>query len=169
MFQSSFFSVAPEIRRRGRKLVVRTAREARVLSLGAVDREVVIDPDRRVVLIRDRGWWSRHTDRIPFDLIEAVTYELRDAWSNVDGPGNWMSKSDPAERYAVGLKLHGMYDPHVHLFWFVGEGRCRNHGPLPDWLYWKDAVLDFQGTQEEDSRRFVTVLGNVLNKPVERK
>lgn len=63
------------------------------------------------------------------------------------------------------MKLYGASNSDVHLFWFVGEGRFTNRGPLPDWVYWYEGLTDVCGIHEEDARHFVTALGWVMNKP----
>jgi FAD/FMN-containing dehydrogenase len=166
MFQSSWFSVGPRVRRRGRRLVIRSGRATRIASLGLSDRTVVVDPDRRDITIRVRRFWfGRRADRIPFDLIAAVTFHFL-ASPNHDAT---VFAADRVEAYAVGLRLHGASDPDVHLFWFVGEGRVTNTGPFPDWVYWYQAVSDVCGTHEEEAQQFITALSRVVNKPIVRR
>jgi hypothetical protein len=163
MLQSAAFSVGPQFRRRGRKLIVRTNPRTRVLTLGLSDRTMVVDPDRRVLTVRDRRFWfGNRVERYPFDLIAAVSFHLRSGFDRDSS----LFTTDRTEGYAVGLKLHGTADPDVHLFWFVGEGRMTNVGPLPDWVYWLDSLTDVCGTHEEEAQQFVTALGWVLKKPL---
>jgi hypothetical protein len=163
MLQSSLFSTGPVFRRSGRKLIIRTSRVARWLSLGMVNRKVVIDPDRKRVRIEDRFMWFRPTyDSYSFDLITGVSFHLN------NGLRNEGFTEDGMEAYSLGLKMYGADAPNIHLFRFLGEGPFINKGPLPDWFYWYQALTDIRGTQEEDARHFVTVLSRVLNKPIVR-
>jgi hypothetical protein len=153
-------------RRRGRRLVIHSNLITRVASLGLSAREVVVDPDRRVLTVRDRRWWvGKRVERFPFDLITAVSFHFL---GGLNHSGSVFT-SDRVEAYAVGLKVYGAADPDVHLFWFAGEGRFTNTGPLPDWVYWYEALADVCGTHEEDARQFLTALARVMNKPVVRK
>src|SRR5688500_18163768 len=133
MWQSRLFSVGPTFRRRGRRLIVRSSPITRGLSLGLVNRTVVFDPDRRAVTVRDRRYWvGERGERYLFDLITGVSFHLLRGIDHDPA----VFGSDRVEAYAVGLTVYGAGDPDVHLFWFVGEGRFANTGPLPDWVYW---------------------------------
>lgn len=162
MLQSSLFSAGPEFRKRGRNLVVRTGAAVRRLSLGLLDRTMTVDPDKKVIRVKDRRFWfGEHTEKYPFDLITGVSFGYG-SMSSDDSPFT----ENPMESYSVGLKLYGLPDPDVHLFRFVGEGRFRNTGPLPDWVYWYESLTDICGTHEEQARQFVTALAWVLGKPI---
>ena len=163
MWQSRLFSVGPQFHRRGRRLLIRSSAVTRALSLGLLNRTVTVDPERKVLTVRDKRLWFRsRTERYPFDLVTAVSFSfLRGIAHDSTAFG-----SDRVEAYAVGLKLYGTAEPDVHLFWFVGEGRFTNNGPLPDWVYWYESLTDVCGTHEEEAQQFVTCLAWAMNKPI---
>lgn len=162
MFRSSLFSNCPTFRKKGRKLIVTSSRLTRWISLGLFNRTMTVDPDRKVVIVRDlRFWFDERVERYPFDLITGVSFHL--GGFNHDPS---IFTSDRLESYSVGLKLYGQTDPDVHLFRFVGEGRMANHGPLPDWVYWYEDLTDIVGNHEEEAQHFVKALGWVLMKPI---
>jgi hypothetical protein len=162
MLQLSLFSNGPTFRKKGRKLIVTSSRLTRLLSLGLFNRTMTVDPDRKVIVVRDqRFWFDERVERYPFDLITGVSFHL--GGLNHDPS---LFTSDRLESYSVGLKLYGQSDPDVHLFRFVGEGRMSNNGPLPDWVYWYEDLTDIVGTHEEEAQHFVKVLGWVLMKPI---
>ena len=163
MFRSSLFSNGPTFRKKGRKLIVRSSRLTRFRSLGLFNRTMTVDPDRKVIVVRDRRFWfDERVERYPFDLITGVSFHLLQGLNHDPS----IFTSDRLESYAVGLKLYGQSDPDVHLFRFVGEGRMSNNGPFPDWVYWYEDLTDIVGTHEEAAQHFVKALGWVLMKPI---
>ena len=163
MWQSNLFSVGPQFRKRGRRLFIRTSPITRVLSLGLINRTVIVDPDRKILTVRDkRFWFGSRIERYPYDLVTAVSFNFL---RGIDHDSTAFG-SDRVEAYAVGLKLYGSANPDVHLFWFVGEGRFTNNGPWPDWVYWYESLTDVCGTHEEEAQHFVTTLGWAMNKPI---
>jgi hypothetical protein len=154
---SRLFSIGPRIRDDGDRLIATTAWRYRLLTLGASDREVIIDPTRAVVVIRRRSLWVfRRRTVIPFSSVKGVTYGY-DPWS----PDSWWSWTyDGFDIDSVGLSLHDGGD--VHLFNFFGEGAFANDGPLPDWMYWGDSALDCVGTQDAESRAYAERLSRAI-------
>jgi hypothetical protein len=64
-------------RRRKRRLIIRSSRVTRILSLGLIDRTVTVDPDKQVVTVRDRRFWfGSRVEKYPFDLITAVSFHF---------------------------------------------------------------------------------------------
>ena len=159
---SRLLSVCPRIKKAGRRLVASTAWTLRLLTLGTLYRQVVVDPKKEVVLLQRRYLWLFvRRRRIPFHFIKAVTYGYQDL--AVGEPWTWAH--DSYDLFRVGLRLHDLED--VHLFFFYGDGTFTNDGPLPDWLYWDDYLFDLCGTQEQESGAFVELLGKMIGVPVE--
>jgi hypothetical protein len=156
------FSICPRVRKRKGKLVACTALRLRILTLGALYREVVIDPRQQVVRLRRRYFWFwRRAERIPFALVTAVTY----GYSGTGGAGDWWrGATDTKDAFSVGLRLDGLEE--IHLFWFLGDGPFTNYGPLPDWLYWNEYLYDPRGMQETESRAYAEALSRLIGVPV---
>jgi hypothetical protein len=160
-YYSSSLSVCPRIRKDRGRLIASTSWRVSLMTLGAVHRRVIVDPQKEAVFIRDRyAWVVPRRRRIPFGSIAAVTYGYQDlaGW-----PGALGHKS--SDWFSVGLWLHNRNA--VRLFSFSGEGTFTNDGPFPDWCYWDQWVLDFSGTQESESRVFAEVLGKMIGVPIE--
>jgi hypothetical protein len=162
-FTSSLFSLCPRLGKRKGKLVASTPLRLRVLSLGALYREVVIDPKQEVVRVRRRAlWFFKRAIRIPFGSVRAVTYGYADSGA----PAGWRwGAYKTKEAFRVGLRLSNFQE--IHLFWFYGDGPFTNYGPLPDWLYWQEHLFDVSGTQETESRVYAEVLSRLIGAPVE--
>jgi hypothetical protein len=157
-----WLSVCPRISKHGRRLVASTAWRLRLLTLGMLSRQVVVDPKQKMVVLRSRWLWLfARRRRIPFRFIQAVTYGYQDLAAG--WPWTWAH--DSADVFRVGLRLHGLEE--VHLFFFYGDGTFTNEGPLPDWFYWEDLLFDLCGTQEKESLAFVEVLSKLIGAPVE--
>jgi hypothetical protein len=154
---SRLLSVCPRVNKSKGKLVATTARRLRILTLGWLYREVVVDPKRReLTLYRRYLWVFPRRRRVRFERIEGVTYGYQD-WA-VGALLSWAH--DSVDLFSVGLRLHG--GDELRLFYFYGDGTFSNHGPWPDWLYWDDYLFDMSGTQEKESRAFVELLGKMI-------
>jgi hypothetical protein len=124
-----FLSVCPRIRKEGGRLVASTSWFLRIITLGLGLRQVIVDPKKKVVLIRSRTcWFFTSTRKVPFRFIQAVTYR----YSDVNPSAYWSWTHDSTDVFSVGLKLIDL--ERVHLFSFYGDGTFTNTGPLPDWL-----------------------------------
>jgi hypothetical protein len=159
---SRFFSLCPRIRKEDEQLVASTPWRLRLLTLGTFYRKVIVDPDRKEVILRRRYFWFfAREHHIPFKEVRGVTY----GYSDVTPGGSWLWAHDSTDLFRVGLKLGGL--DKVHLFSFFGDGTFTNDGPLPNWFYWGDFLFDVSGTQERESRAYAEVLSKLLKKPVE--
>jgi hypothetical protein len=162
-FVSPLFSLCPHVGKTKGKLVARTAMRLRIFSLGALYREVIIDPKEEVVRVRRRNaWFFKRAFRIPFGSVRAVTYGYSGTGS---ARGWWWGAYDTKDYYRVGLRLSDFRE--VHLFGFWGEGPFTNYGPFPDWLYWKEYLFDLRGTQETESRTYAEALSRLIGAPIE--
>src|SRR5947209_15575179 len=93
----SLLSAGPHIRKERGRLVATTSWLVRVVTLGLALREVIVDPKRQVLVLRDRrAWFFRRTRKLPFRFIEAVTYGYTDV-----NPEEWWSWThDSAEVFS---------------------------------------------------------------------
>lgn len=161
MWYSKAYANCPRIFKSKGKLVAKSSFYQRVITLGLLNRKVIVDPSRRTITIsRSLFWFFRPRRRISFDLIRAVTYGYQD-W-NADS-WDWGHKAE--DLFKVGLRLHDRSE--IHLFYFYGEGEFTNQGPLPDWIYWTRYQLDVAGTQGSESRLFAESLSKLIGVPIE--
>ena len=158
---SRLFSICPRVSKRGSRLVACTAWRLRLLTLGWLHRQVIVDPAKQELVIQRRYFWVfTRRRRIRFRAVEAVTYGYQD-WA---AGASWTWAHDSVDLFSTGLRMRGGEE--VHLFYFYGDGTFRNDGPLPDWLYWQDYLFDMSGTQERESRAFVELLSKMIGVPV---
>jgi hypothetical protein len=150
-------SVCPHIRADGDRLIASTSGFVRVLNLGSFSRRVVVDRVARTVTVAQRSLWVLQRERrLSFAEIAGVTYGYED-----ENPFSLFSTThDAVDRFVVGLLLVGGEE--VSLFSFVGDGSFTNDGPLPDWWYWEEYVMDRTGSQERESRLFVQLLSKMM-------
>jgi hypothetical protein len=153
---------APRIDEHGGVLRARTSILIRLLSLGLVRREIIVDRRARYVTIDERYLWVvRHKRVIPFRHIHRIEYDYeRMPTSLGTGPGGSIGTRDEVESFRVGLVLRprtdvpathaDLYEERVHLFSFHGDGRGQVPGP------------DLEGQQEALSRRYVERLRALL-------
>lgn len=163
-FSLSLLSTCPRVAKRHGRLIATSAWRFRVLTLGLLTRQVIVDPKEQVVIVRRQAFWFfKRARRIPFHWIKAIGY----GYSDVSGNETWVAWGTykTADNFTVQLKLHGGGD--VHLFSFYGDGALNNAGPLPDWFYWQDYLLDLSGTQESESRAYVELLSRMTGAPIE--
>jgi hypothetical protein len=156
-------ALCPRLSRRKGRLIATTAWRLRVLTVGALYRQVIVDLKERAVIVRRRYFWFfKRAWRIRFDHIKAIGYGYSGV-ADSDWYGGWTRK--PADNFTVQLKLLGGGD--VHLFSFYGDGAFENVGPLPDWFYWQEYLFDLSGTQTQESRAFVELLSRMTGAPIE--
>lgn len=156
---SRLFSICPRVYKQKNTLVAVTAWRLRILTLGLLYRKVEVDPRKKVVRLKSRYLWLIPRQRkFKFSWIQAITYSYQD-WA----PGaSWSWSHDSIDLYRVGLRLHGDRNVDIHLFFFYGDGAFTNNGPLPNWLYWENYLLDTVGTQQKESKAFVDLLGKLI-------
>jgi hypothetical protein len=161
-FFTRLLSLCPRIRKEEECLVASTPWWLRLLTLGTFFRKVIVDPDRKEVIIRRRYFWLFAREcRIPFDAVQGVTYGYED----VSPFASWSWAHDSADLFRVGLKLDRLDT--VHLFSFFGDGTFTNDGPLPNWFYWDDFLFDLSGGQEHESRAYAEVLSKMVKAPIQ--
>lgn len=151
----------PRIRKDSDRIVATTAWRVRLLFLGTIYRQVVIDPAQKTVSIDSRYLWLiRRRKTVRFSEIHAVTYGYEDM-----SPAALFSFAhDSYDWFTVGLRFKD--NTETHLFNFIGEGTFSNNGPFPDWIYWEEFVFDVSGSQEKESRVFVDVLSKMIGATV---
>jgi hypothetical protein len=148
-------TLAPQVSEHHGVLRARTSIFLRVVTLGLVRREVVVDRRSRYVTIDERYLWLVRRKRvIPFRWIHRIEYDFVRAATSLrrryDGS---VGSGDEVESFRVGLVLrpredvpetHGhLYEERVHLFSFHGDGRGQA------------ISIDFEGQQEGLSRAYV--------------
>jgi hypothetical protein len=154
---SRLFSICPRVIKRDRRLVASTGWQLRVLTLGWLYRQVLVDPEEQEVRIFRRYFWAfPRRRRIRFGAVEAVTYGYEDCASGA----SWTWAHDSIDLFSVGLRLYDGEE--LQLFYFYGDGTFSNDGPFPDWLYWDEFLIDRSGTQERESRAFVELLSKMM-------
>ena len=152
---SRVFSVCPRIAKRGDALEAVTSLRLRVITLGTAWRAVQLMPHARVVRIEDRRFWLFSRIRaLPFDSIRSVVYGYANLWAGI----GWVQNT--VDLFNVGLRLHDGGE--VHLFGFLGDGPMENTGPLPDWCFFDQFLLDTIGTQETESQALAGMLARVI-------
>lgn len=158
----AMFSVCPSIEADEGHLRASTSWWVRLLSLGSFNRRLVVNREEQTVTFeRKVAWFFRRMVSFTFRQIAAVTYGYEDLH-----PLAWATPShDGIDRFVVGLKIWGQEE--IALFSFVGEGSFTNNGPLPDWWYWKEYLMDFTGSQEGESRLFVVLLSKLIGVRIE--
>jgi hypothetical protein len=148
-------TLAPRVHEQHGVLRARTSVLIRLLSLGTVRREVVVDRRARYVTIDERYLWLiRRKRAIPFRQIHRIEYDYeRTPTSLGRGYDGSVGSRDEVESFRVGLVLRSrtdipdshahLHEERVHLFSFHGDGRG-------------EAVrLDLEGQQEALSRQYV--------------
>src|SRR5262245_50057135 len=108
---SRLFAVCPRVRKVGGRLIASTDLWVRLLTLGTLYREVVVDPKQEVIRLRRRyGWLFKRTLRIPFGSVRAVTY----GYSGTGSPrGWWWGAYNTSDAYRVGLRLANFEEFHL--------------------------------------------------------
>jgi hypothetical protein len=148
-------TLAPRVHEHGGVLRARTSVLIRLLSLGMVRREVIVDGHARYVMI-DEGylWLFRRKRVIPFRLIHRIEYDYERTPTSIGrGYDGSVGTRNEVESFRVGLVLRprmdvpathaDLYEERVHLFSFHGDGQGQVTAP------------DLQGQQEGLSRHYV--------------
>ncbi|MGD0517448.1 MAG: hypothetical protein ABSA26_07935 [Thermoguttaceae bacterium] len=160
LYRSRFLAICPKIRDEGDELSACTSIAGWLLSLTLIYRRVIVDADRKVVVIRRRlFWFFTGVKVVPFGHIQEIIYEYED-WGPFTSLG---LTGDSKDCFSVNLRL--VDDSTVHLFSFLGEGGFEPGllNPLFS-LRWYLAkmFLAFSGSQEDASRQFVDRLENLI-------
>ncbi|HYE97586.1 MAG TPA: hypothetical protein VEJ18_01695, partial [Planctomycetota bacterium] len=95
-------SIGPRIRSDGDRLRVRSHVLGRILSLGAIDREVVIDRSARRVSVFERRFWRRRATLVRFEEIDHIDYDFRSLPTSF----TWLwQTADQLEEFSIHLVL----------------------------------------------------------------
>lgn len=154
-------TLAPTVWEHAGQLHARTSLMLRLLTLGSFSRHVTIDRKSRwITITRRRLWWMTQRRLIPFRHVHRIDYEFRRTVTSVSLRGGDVDSGDELESFQVSLVLrtgenvpasHAHLDEEiVPLFLFFGEGRGTTQ------------LIDFEGNQEELSRRYVERLREYL-------
>lgn len=157
-----FLTFAPRVHEHAGVLRAQTSVLIRILSLGMVRREVVVDRRARYVTIDERFLvLVRRRRVIPFRHVHRIEYEYQRTPTSLGrGYDGTVGSHDEVESFRVGLVLRpradvpathaDLYEERVHLFSFHGDGRGRT------------AIADLEGQQETLSRRYVERLRELI-------
>ena len=117
MTPGEMLSYCPLLRKRDGCLVASSSWLFRLLTLGLLLRQVVVDPKKKIICIRRRVFWLfASTRKIPFRFVQSVTYGYEG-----QREASWASEDySVSGTFAVGLKL--VDGERVHLLLFPGEG-----------------------------------------------
>lgn len=153
-------SIAPRIRKDRGLLIIVTGWRERLLTLGTVLRQVIVDPKDELVIVRDRYLWLfRPVRMIRFSDVRAVTYGYDD-WS-----GTMLGEArHPLDCYQVGLCLGD--EREMTLFYFFGESPFADAALQPEWSLWPEYSLELD-TQQSRSRLLVELLGKMIGDHVQ--
>ncbi|WP_146155210.1 hypothetical protein [Enhygromyxa salina] len=144
-------------------LRARTPLLMRLLTLGAVYREVIVDRRSRYVIIERRLLWGLRRQRvIPFRIVRRIVYDYDRTVTSLRAHLHGVDSGDEIERFDVALVVatredvpdsHAhLYEEQVPLFSFHGEGQGGGLILRPD----------LEGQQEQLSRRYVERLRELL-------
>lgn len=154
-------SFCPRIKADAHRLIATTSWWGRVVTLGLSFRSVVVDRQTETVCLEQcTGWFFRRRQVFPFVQIGAVTYGYED----LSPFAGYAETHNAVDRFVVGLRIHGAEE--VRLFDFVGDGTFTNGGPLPDWWYWDEILMDFVGSQERESKLYVQLISKLIGVPI---
>ena len=161
---SRLFAIRPVIRKENGTLVAVSNWRTVLLTLGALQRKVVVDPRQRTIRLRMRRFWFVvKTRRIEFDWVQSVVYGHAEMSTGSVLPMNAYQEQD---LFAVGLSLKNGEE--LILFRFYGEGSFVNNSVFPDWMLW-EGFLEAKLTavdQESASSAFADVLAGLIGVPV---
>lgn len=153
-------TLAPRVWEHAAQLHGRTSWLVRLLTLGSFSRHVIVDRRARWVTIARRRLWLTQRRLIPFRHVHRIEYEFHRTVTSLAVSGGEVRSGDELERFEVSLILRAREDipashAHLHeevlpLFAFVGEGRGTAY------------LIDFEGNQEDLSRRYVERLTEYL-------
>ena len=158
-----FLTVGPRVLRTGRRLVLREPWQIDALLFGAMGEYVLVDADARRITIKRRSLWRTTTRELLFDHVRAVTYSYVDLNEPVTADFH-ETAHDSYDHFTVGLRLTDTSE--VVLADFVGEGEFRHETSAPHWAFLHRFLFNLRGTQEEESRRLVDGLSELIGVPV---
>jgi hypothetical protein len=153
-------TLAPTVWEHAGQLHARTSLILRLLTLGSFSRHVTVDRKARWVTITRRRLWMTKLRLIPFRHVHRIDYEFHRTVTSISVRGGDVHTGDELESFLVSLVLHTrenvpashahLEEEHVPLFMFSGEGRGTAY------------MIDFEGEQEDLSRRYVERLREYL-------
>ncbi len=160
LYNSCLLAICPKIKEYDTRLIAGTSFRAWLLMLTMLYRRVIVDAERKEVIILRRLFWIFNKTRtIPFDQIQEIAYNYED-WGPYTSLGFTGSSKD-----CFSVKLRLLNDEEVPLFNFVGEGSFKTGllNPLLSlrWIIMK-ITFAFCGRQEELSLNFVDRLEKLI-------
>lgn len=146
----------PDILKKGNVLVIRSGWRTWLFSLGARHRRVTVDPQTKVLRIRDRQLWVFFLSRrIEFEWVAEIVMDDTDLT-----PWNWGTYT---QEDVIRIDLRLKNGERVKLFRFFNQGDFVNDSILfPDWCYWEEHVANAIVPGDQMSNIAARV-GNVLS------
>ena len=158
-------TVHPTVQRKNSVLSASTPWQWQLLTLGATNRELRIDPRTKLVYFFHRNFWfSKHKQHFSFDQVASVYYRYVD----MNPPSFLPMTYQEADIFQVGFRMKN--DREIKLFTFMGRGGFVNNSRLPDWLYWEDFAIArlSAGNQETESLAFANTIALLVGVGLER-
>jgi hypothetical protein len=155
----SFLAIKPKVWIENDKLCARTSLAARVASLGAYDRCVIVDKRERMISVKTKAWWNwQPEEQIGFERVDEIDRSFR-RWSRfsyVDrGTIGRPWRTDQVEFFTISLFLRDPQE-NVDLFLFWGEGAVETG--VTGVLLLNDSLVDLCGDQRTTSLNYATLL-----------
>jgi hypothetical protein len=158
---TKIFAPRPVIKREGTLLIIRSGWRTALLTLGARDRRVTIDPANRIIRVRDRRFWAFIGRQVlEFGQIGEIVYAYSDLFGN-----DWVSH-DSEDLFRVGLWLNDNRD--ITLFRFFGQGEFVNNTIWPDWMMWSENLRTqiFPHDMESQALAVAELLAAMVGVPI---
>jgi len=164
VFKSNLLSLKPHVYNKDGVLVIETCFIFRLLSLFTYYRRVEMSAQNRTISILRKVFpCFPSTIELNFDDIYYLDYSFDSIVSDFS-TNQWSfgEHTDQAERFSVNVITH---DNQKHLIGsFMGDGSiCTGMRGI---MISDDSIIDFSGTQEEESRKFVKILSKILQVPI---
>lgn len=159
---SSLLTVRPRIRSNGEKLLISNSIFYRILCLFFYRHDVEIDFARAVTTIRKTYFWIASSSiRVRHQDISHLDYDYDETVTSFRFWGGNVEAHDGIDHFSVKL-VTKQQDSHT-LCTFRGEG---SHMTGWQGVLTGDGMLDFSGTQGDESREFVVALCQRLDVPL---
>jgi hypothetical protein len=164
VFKSNLLSLKPHVYNKDGVLVIETGFLFRLLSLFSYYRRVEMSAQNRTITILRKIFpYFPSTIKLDFDDIYYLDYSF-DSIVTDFSTNQWSfgEHTDQAERFSVNVVTK---DNQKYLIGsFMGEGSiCTGMRGV---MISDDSIIDFSGTQEEESLEFVKILSKILQVPI---
>jgi hypothetical protein len=165
----SSLTLRPVITKTPYSVIIKTNLLYRLATLFLFDRFVEINGRSKTLLLCERWFYVfRRTVRLGFHELSHLDYSYNSSgtsWGLLWGPaGPELGRYDSFEFYSITAVTHD--DREYTLCTFFGEGaECTG---LSGVIMGRDDIIDFAGTQGEESRSLVSYLSSFIGIPLTR-